>query len=101
MASTSCAAHLSSTRVRSWLSSPDKAQGRVTFESLRPRKGFRTQATLMAVGPSSSPSPSKALIFDPLIEGISPVEEGKAERGTITDETLDEWIEDSVSEVLN
>ncbi|KAJ1697738.1 hypothetical protein LUZ63_006250 [Rhynchospora breviuscula] len=104
MASTSFASNLTNTRVRSWFLSPDKAQGRVTFLPLRQREGFRPQAALMAMGPTSSSSETP--IYKPLLDCLPPLKEKEADesdqekRDPITDENLDEWIKDSVTEIV-
>lgn len=106
MASTSFASHLSNIRVRPWILSSDKVQNPATFLTLRPRDGFRTQAALVAVGPTGSSW--KAPIYEPLFHSLSPFEEHEVEncaesdqenREPITDQNLDEWLKDSITEV--
>ncbi|XP_078171671.1 uncharacterized protein LOC144565723 [Carex rostrata] len=107
MASTSFASHLSNIRVRPWLLSPDKVQNPATFLTLRQRDGFRTQAALVAAGPIGSSW--KAPIYEPLFHSLSPFEGHEAEnceesdqenREPITDENLDEWLKDSITEIV-
>lgn len=99
MASTSCASQLTNVRAagRSWLLSAEKVK---TVLPMRRREGFKPQATMTAAGPTGL-SPEASSVYKPLIHCLAPAGEDEQEkRDPITDENVEEWIKDSVTEIV-